>query len=153
MSSREIRGACVFIGSPHGIYLNRFVQPDRDVLVGCGTVNQSDPECDWVLECGGQLLPKTKLKLVHDLTGLALHSHSHKQPYPPKFQEVTCSKGRSDEDFWEVFEMRPSQLDDALDDLDLAGPDEAPSLTPDEKSNDCTSTISQSQVPETSQDS
>jgi hypothetical protein len=109
----------------------RYVRPEKDLLVGCGDVNHSDPDTNWVLEFGGHLVLNTEFKIVHEMTGLALHSHPLKTAFEPRFQEVTCSTGRTDNDRWEVAEMRAVQFDADLDELDLAGPCETPGWTPD----------------------
>jgi dolichyl-phosphate-mannose--protein O-mannosyl transferase len=62
-----------------------------------------NPNDDWHVETAGDediWHWGSAVKLVHKETGWVLHSHD--KQYWENHQEVTCFKGRDDNDWWEL---------------------------------------------------
>lgn len=118
---------CLFIAQVPGV-----VRPDDKAaaVVGCGEVGESNADDDWLIEAGGLLVQHEKIKLVHHITTLALHSGDATYPFPPYRREVTAVPTRSDGDFWCVCASRIETLADGLDEMQLQGPEEAPPFDP-----------------------
>jgi len=71
-----------------------------------GDMGEGDFNDNWKVEVrgGGVWYEKKRVRLIHVDTGGALHSHAgHSHPqFTAGQQEVTCYKGRDDNDFWVV---------------------------------------------------